>query len=964
MKLTKKTVAVLLSVLMILSVAATVAAAAGTYALTPSDGQHNINDDVTYQKFSLTSGERVIVQYKDGSGKDQEKSILISEMATYQKNYPSATFKDIAVGAAAIEFDTNDGYIPMAFMGYAGTSATVEKQYQIATNKYGYEVVGAINGSFFSMDQGGNGQYGTLVDYIISNGKVMSAHAGDACEVVAFASDGTFQTVQSMIDYAMYINGQSVGSLYYINKTSGTKNANNWGNGFYYFDTSCGSITDTNDDVMGYNVLCRKLDHTDLVVGGTLKGEVISVTEGTDGAQVSEGYDDVSDKFDIFVKSTSPNAKFVKDLQPGDSINIVVSETVEESREIIENANSVIENVGWLVKNGVDLTRTQSTIGTHSVTLMARWTAFGRKADGSYVFFTSDSMTLDGSSYSTGNSYCVTLRDVAKAMIEMGCVDVIRMDGGGSVAMYGGANVNGSDPGYLMVTTGYVRPVADCILIVRMTSAAVENVTQALRDAAAEAKQSENIEAAVQEVLDEIDALLESDPHPMLSDARRLLMKLAAAASGKDELNAQIANAAGISYSDYSFEALEGIRAAYDEALVVFGDPEATGEQVSHATEQLRYWLSLTGSQDLPLSLGASYTIDQGDTYSNSAYVSLITDDGVRLTDGSKGSTELMSNAYSAFEHGSSKSPIITVDLGSVKSANTFKAYTGGGGGWGISSPASILMEVSENGKTFTEAGTMTYADHAEVYTDGETWDSEVMTLRLEENVKVRYARFTLKTVGNFAWIEELEVCTAVEPIDDAVYITGFNRMVYTSDSCLFNHEVGNILENNGAINAKWTQNVFLKWDPNYNCWRVTKNTFAGGNPPNVTLAEDELLLAVHGDSGTDGFPNRQYAALHFKVGTAIGLYGVDVENAKLTIASFARVIQPEDLKPVLQRGDIDGDGKVNAKYYNLLKRMILGSLTPTEEQLPRLDINQDGRQNAGDYNMLKRVVLGTYSFS
>lgn len=917
------------------------------YKLQPVGEETKVNDDVSFQKYALTSG-----------------------------------VNETTVDAVALMFDSKDGYIPMAFMGYAGTSATVEKHAQIAHDKYGYEVVGAVNGSFFSMDSGtggARGAYGTLVDYIISNGKVMSAHAGDACEVVAFASDGTFQVVNSLIDYKLYINGQSPGSLYYVNKTSGTNEKDNggksvssyWGSGFYYFDTSCGRVTDTNDWVEGYNVLCRKLDNTDLVVGGTLKGEVISVTKGTDGAQVSEGYNDVSDKFDIFVRSDSVNAKYVKDLQPGDSVDISVTETVEASREIIENANSVIENVGWLVKNGEDQTKTHSTIGTHSVELKARWTAFGRKADGSYVFFTTDSTVTAGSQYSTGNSPCATLRDVAKTMIDMGCVDVIRMDGGGSTAMYAANNGSGN-PGYLMATAGYVRPVSDAILIVKKPSAVNSTVNEALKAALAEAKKIENPETAVKNAIDEIDALLAKEPEPVLSDARRLLMKLQAAQGGKDGLNAAIANAAGIKFTDYSFEVMEEIYKAYDEAVAVYGDKDASSDAVSAATDNLNFWLSKSGAQELSLCLGKSYTVEMksGNNYTN--FNSAMVDDLKRLTDGKADSLEGTSPAYSAWQG----SPIITVDLGEKQDIDAFSVHMARMLDWGISSARSVTVSVSDDGKTFKEVGKeeATYTTVSGKSTvllgefvagdEGVGWNAFKVTVKPDKAVSGRYVRFEFGLNGNFLWLTEVEAVRSVDVIEDGVYITGFNRTVLANDSCLFDHSMGNLRENNDNVNAKYTRNVFLKWSEADGCYIVTQTSMgdpkAGmGVAPNITLAEDELLLAVHGDAGTEGYPNREFARQTFVKGAKVALYGVDVENARLKIAPFAR-LAPAKAASEFQKGDINGDGRVNAQDYMLLKRIILKTTEASDDVRARCDITGDGKLQATDYMLLKRMVLRT----
>lgn len=60
-------------------------------------------------------------------------------------------------------------------------------------------------------------------------------------------------------------------------------------------------------------------------------------------------------------------------------------------------------------------------------------------------------------------------------------------------------------------------------------------------------------------------------------------------------------------------------------------------------------------------------------------------------------------------------------------------------------------------------------------------------------------------------------------------------------------------------------------------------------------------------------------------------------------------------------KGDIDGDGKLTAVDYMLLKRAVLGTITLTEEQEKIADVNGDGKVDAIDYMLLKRAILGTY---
>lgn len=58
--------------------------------------------------------------------------------------------------------------------------------------------------------------------------------------------------------------------------------------------------------------------------------------------------------------------------------------------------------------------------------------------------------------------------------------------------------------------------------------------------------------------------------------------------------------------------------------------------------------------------------------------------------------------------------------------------------------------------------------------------------------------------------------------------------------------------------------------------------------------------------------------------------------------------------------GDVNGDGKVNASDYQLLKRIILKTAEGTDEIRRRCDITGDGSIRSNDYMMLKRIVLKT----
>jgi len=57
-------------------------------------------------------------------------------------------------------------------------------------------------------------------------------------------------------------------------------------------------------------------------------------------------------------------------------------------------------------------------------------------------------------------------------------------------------------------------------------------------------------------------------------------------------------------------------------------------------------------------------------------------------------------------------------------------------------------------------------------------------------------------------------------------------------------------------------------------------------------------------------------------------------------------------------KGDINGDGEIDAKDAVLCKKIILGSYKPTEDEKWAADINDDGTVSILDYIRLKRMVL------
>ncbi len=883
MKFTKKTIALVLALVMVGSLASVMAFAA--YDMEATSDAYEVADNVFHTSYNVTSGE-------NGN----------------------------KVTAQALEFNPADGYVPVVYAGNAGWTSVLKTHFEKASiDRWGYEPVAVINGSFFNMTNG------FLNGINITDGRITTAHTGYTGEMVTFDSNGKMAVVKSSLDYQIYANGKELKSaLAYVNKVDG----GTAGDKLYYWDSACGTISDSAEYEKGVEVLFNKANNTELSVGGTLVGQVVSVGVDTNGTNID------TNQFVLYCKSASPFAETLKALKAGDEIQITVNESIEESREVMENCSSAIENVGWLVKDGVDQTQIQSTIGTHSVTLEARWTAFGTKPDGSYVFFTTEGG-------STGSSGSVTLRDVAKAMIELGCTNVIRMDGGGSSAMYL-ADAGNGEPGYVQSSS---RSVTDCIMVVKRSSMLPsEELVKALDDAIAEAQAAYDAEGEenIGTALAAAKAVRESDASTE-GDYKRAIMQLSSALGGKKELQGLIAKAATVNFLDYSEYVLNELRAAYNAATLVAGDKNATSDDIKSAYNDLLYWYSLSGDQSVNVAYGKDYTTSK---VSNGSYPDT---NGVELTDGVLGNgDDAYSPSWAGFNGASDKKYEIVVDLGEVyENIGNFSINVLQLKSWGIATPSSYKVYVSDDNTAWTEAASVSVS--TDIY-NSDTTGAHTIEATPASAVSGRYVKFELTAASSFIFISEVNVYVDYDAIEEGLFLTDFNTSILADYTSIFTS--GTITA--ASHNPKWTQNIWLEWNDAVDAYVVTKNTFGNGSFADYTLKEGEILISVHRDSAVADM-NRTLA-IAAKVGQVLVTNGIDIENCTTEIGAYFY------FDDGILTGDVNLNGEVDANDYLMVRRAVVGTLELTADQADIADINKNGKIDANDYLLLERIYLGTYS--
>lgn len=157
---------------------------------------------------------------------------------------------------------------------------------------------------------------------------------------------------------------------------------------------------------------------TELVVGGRVTYTVEQVLQSTGSIEIPEGKVvlTIHEDGDEWLKSQLTN------LQVGDTIDVDIT-VADDAWVDVDQALGALYKI---VTNGVAETMPD---GASSVWngATAR-TAVGIKADGTTIFYTIDGLQAG---YSVG----ATMTQVAKRLIELGCVEAVCMDGGGSTTL-------------------------------------------------------------------------------------------------------------------------------------------------------------------------------------------------------------------------------------------------------------------------------------------------------------------------------------------------------------------------------------------------------------------------------------------------------------------------------------------------------------------------------------------------
>lgn len=328
-----------------------------------------------------------------------------------------------------VEYTPNEEAVPVIINGSSiwGTRDIKEAEQYMKDN--GLRPLVGINADYFSF------KTGIPMGYTIIDGEIVSKEYGGQ-DAVGFRSDGT-GFIKWLNIATTVSDGEKTVDVMYINKWCQP--------GFdpiYMLTDKFGKTTKTSSECIF--VICSPVD-------GTLSIDT-SMTMTVDDIFIYNGEIEIPEGKIVMLMDTSGDANcydFLSRLAVGDTVT--VTNTAVGDDGTWKTAQNGVSSVGGrLISGGV--------VNSNFEAGAAPRTAVGIKADGNIIFY-----TLDGRQQ--GYSYGAQLKTLAQRMAELGCVDALNLDGGGSTV------ISAVFPGNDFSTTvnspsdGYLRNVANFIFL-------------------------------------------------------------------------------------------------------------------------------------------------------------------------------------------------------------------------------------------------------------------------------------------------------------------------------------------------------------------------------------------------------------------------------------------------------------------------------------------------------------------
>lgn len=350
---------------------------------------------------------------------------VLSEGATLTRGYFwSDTYSDLRT-ERYVTYTPNETVQPTVAYGAAILEKATLSAMAQALEAEGRRVVGGVNGDFYVPATG------EPLGLVISGGVVRSSSSYHPA--IGFRADGTAFMGTPNLTVSAVMLGERVTVFGGVNKVRQVRNQD--GGGLTLLTEDFGATTQNTqpgvdvflkpvtDETVGEVLpaedtgLGRELTISDtLRIGTRVRCEVDYVTEAAGANPIPEGQFVLT----MNAKDDEGTLNMLRALQPGDE---VLLDLFTEDRRWEEAAESV-GGLFRLLENGELGPGLQDNGGNQATPR----TAIGVKPDGAVIFY-----TLDGRQ--PGYSVGATCTQIAQRLLELGCVDAIGLDGGGSTTL-------------------------------------------------------------------------------------------------------------------------------------------------------------------------------------------------------------------------------------------------------------------------------------------------------------------------------------------------------------------------------------------------------------------------------------------------------------------------------------------------------------------------------------------------
>lgn len=325
------------------------------------------------------------------------------------------------------EYTPNSDTVPVVITGesiYGKRNAAQAAEYM---KNNGMRPMVGINASYFSL------KTGVPMGHVISEGRVMSKDSS-TLQSIGFAADGTAFIAPLAINTTLKTeNGDA--EIANVNKYNVATLP-----GISMYNSDFGPQTRNNVESL---TVILDVKEGELSIGKSITAEVCDKFVYTGGLAIEEGKIMLSINID---GNYEYHYNILNALNVGDVVSIACS---AEGDERWNNVTNGLGSEGeTLIKDGV--------VGSGFASGAAPRTAVGITANGNVLFY-----VIDGRQ--TGHSYGVQLKTLAARLSELGCVDAINLDGGGSTSIsgvYPGADeiavINSPSDGSLRQVTNFI----------------------------------------------------------------------------------------------------------------------------------------------------------------------------------------------------------------------------------------------------------------------------------------------------------------------------------------------------------------------------------------------------------------------------------------------------------------------------------------------------------------------------